>query len=332
MSHVTKLLPPGVVEKNGRYFLPKWIPAERRTRWHPLSRKTEGFAELYRQLALLDPTFKSNTLAAIFADFEASRAFGKLATETRRQYSMYYRGLLGHRFGHMVPHELEQHHVAAFLAECEEKGSVSRNRAMAALSSAYNHGMRRCGVKFNPCRGIRRNPEHPDRTEIPSATLSAGIDKAPAHFARPMQFGYLTGVRKEDIILLELTALTPRGIEFTESKTKKPVVIEWTPALRELIREILEARHAAMTRQYSNKYRKPRALPEHDRLFVNRFGQPLTAWGMQSNMRRLEVDFTFRQIRPKAETDGSKRGRNVLGHEGQMRRRYNRRLKLTPVR
>jgi hypothetical protein len=44
-------------------------------------------------------------------------------------------------------------------------------------------------------------------------------------------------------------------------------------------------------------------------------------------MRRLKVDFSFRLLRPKAETDSP----GVLGHTGQMQGRYTRRQKLKAV-
>jgi hypothetical protein len=48
-----------------------------------------------------------------------------------------------------------------------------------------------------------------------------------------------------------------------------------------------------------------------------------------AGLRRLDVDWSFRKIRPKAQTDAGER--NVLGHTGQMRERYTRKRKLVPV-
>jgi hypothetical protein len=48
-----------------------------------------------------------------------------------------------------------------------------------------------------------------------------------------------------------------------------------------------------------------------------------------TGLRRLDVDWSFRKIRPKAQTDAGER--NVLGHTGQMRERYTRKRKLVPV-
>ena len=185
--------------------------------------------------------------------------------------------------------------------------------------------MRQGWARRNPCRGVRRNKERGSKVFIESDALSASMDEAPAHFAKVMQMAYIIGLRQIDVINARVSDITPAGIMYTESKTGKRVVHEWTPTLRELVREILEARHMAMTRQNKNPKRQ-RELPQHDFLLTNRFGKPLTMWGIISNMRRLGVDFSFRAIRPKAQTDGG--DRNVIGHVGQMRERYTRRRKL----
>jgi integrase len=165
---------------------------------------------------------------------------------------------------------------------------------------------------------------------IESADLISAVDRAPPHFARVMQCAYMTGLRMSDVINIRTEAITDDGIVFTESKTGKPVTMSWTPTLRRLVSEIQRARHEAMTRPYANKYRKARKLPAHDYLLTNRFGKPLGQWGIISNVRRLNVDWSFRKIRPKAQTDAG--DRNVIGHMGQMRERYTRRRKLVPVR
>lgn len=133
-----------------------------------------------------------------------------------------------------------------------------------------------------------------------------------------------------DVIAMPVSAVTRNGIEYAESKTGKRVSIAWTPTLRALVRDITKVRDEAMTRPYANRYKKPRPVPAHDHLLTNRFGEPLTTWGITSNMRRLGVEWSFRDIRPKAQTDAG--DRNVLGHTGQMRERYTRRRKLVPVR
>jgi site-specific recombinase XerD len=218
----------------------------------------------------------------------------------------------------MAPDDLEPTHIAQYLERRKLKGvAVSGNRERACLSSVFEFAMRRGWVNRNPCRGVRRNREAPRKTLIESKDLRATLDRAPPHFARVMAFAYLTGVRMTDAIEMSVSAVTEAGLKFTESKTGKSALIEWKPTLRSLVREITKAREALGPQ------------PEHDRLLTNRFGQPLTQWGIISNMRRLGVDWSFRDIRPKAQTDGG--DRNVLGHVGQMRGRYTRANKRLPV-
>lgn len=318
-----KLIPPKVHPKDGRYYYVD------RNKWHPLSRIDEGIRELHRRLAILTDQ-PPNTLAGIFASY-ADKDLLELKASTQKQYTYFLFGILTKVFGHMTPAEIDDSTVAMYLEARKKAGAaVSGNRERACLSSVFEFAMRQGWARRNPCRGVRRNKERPDKTLVPSSVLSPAMDRAPPHFARVMQFGYITGVRMCDVIAMLVSAIGPDGISFVESKTGKPVVIGWTDTLRVLVREILEARHEAMTRPYANKYKKPRVLPTHDRLLTNRFGKPLTERGMISNMQRLDAGFSFRKIRPKAQTDGG--SRPVTGHTGQMLEVYTRARKLVPVR
>ena len=306
-----KKLPPKVHEKGGRYY---WVD---QNKWTGLSTVAEGVRELHRRLAILTDQ-PPNTLAGIFAAF-AESALLELKPATQKQYTYFLFGRLTKAFGHLTPGEIDDSTIAQYLERRKKaKAATSGNRERACLSSVFEYAMRQGWARRNPCRGVRRNKERASKVDIESADLSAAMDRAPGHFARVLQFGYLTGAREIDCILMPVTAVTPQGIEYTESKTGKKVSIAWTPTLRHLIRDILEAR-SALKRQ-----------PDHDRLLTNRFGKPLTMWGIISNVRRLGVDWSFRAIRPKAQTDGG--DRNVIGHMGQMRERYTRRRKLVPVR
>jgi hypothetical protein len=300
-------LPPKVHEKGGRYY---WVD---KNKWTGLSRVADGTRELHRRLAILTD-LPPNTLAGIFASFAAS-ALLELRPATQKQYSYFLANVLDEAFGHLAPAEIDDSTIAQYLERRKKAGAaVSGNRERACLSSVFEYAMRQGWAARNPCRGVRRNKERASKVDIESADLSDAMDRAPAHFARVLQFGYLTGAREIDCILMPVAAVTPQGIEYTENKTGKRVSIEWTPTLRGLVREILEARGER----------------EHGRLLTNRFGKPLTMWGIISNIRRLGVNWSFRAIRPKAQTDGG--DRNVIGHMGQMRERYTRRRKLVPVR
>jgi integrase len=331
MTPIKRLRPPKVHVKDGRYYYVD------KNKWTGLCRVNEGLRELYRRLSILTGQPPGNLLG-IFVKY-AEGPMLKLAPSTQKQYNYFLfgtakvEGILNHTFGHLMPSQVEPTLIAQFLDKAEEKGGpAAGNRAKAALSSVFEFAMRKGWVKMNPCRGVRRNKETASKVRIKSsAELAQKMDSAPGHFALVMQFAYISGVRQIDIIKMEVPAVTPDGIRYTESKTGKPAWHPWTPTLRELVREILEYRQEAMTRPYKNKYRKPRELPVHNRLFVNRFGKPLTMWGISSNMRRLKTDeWSFRSLRPKAQNDGGEK--NVIGHTGQLREVYTKERKLVPVR
>ena len=322
---IKRLHPPKVHPKDGRWYYVD------RNKWHPLSRIDEGLRELHRRLATLTDQ-PPNTLAGMFAAYADSDAFKELRPPTQKQYTYFLFGILTRVFGHVMPAEVDDSTIAQFLETRKQKGAaVSGNRERACLSSAFEYAMRQGWARRNPCRGVRRNKERPSTVDIESANLDATVERAPDHFGRAMQLAYLTGMRACDLVLLDVSAVTPEGLQYTESKTGKRVLMEWSDELRALVREILEARHERINRPYANKYKKPRVPQSHTRLLVNRLGNPLTERGIISNMQRLDPGFTFRHIRPKAQTDGGD-DRNVLGHMGQMRERYTRRRKLVPVR
>lgn len=318
-----KRLPPKVHEKHGRYFFVD------QNKWNPLSKIEDGIHELHRQLATRTGQSPS-TLAGIFTEFVGSDDFAELAESTRHQYQYFYFGILNHTFGHLLPTEVEPTHVAQYLQRRKKAGAATcGNRERAALASAFEYALRTGKALSNPCRGMRRNPEKASKVYIESADLSSKMDAAPKHFAQVMQLGYMTGMRAVDLRALKVSDITPEGIWYTESKTKKRVAMAWTQTLRELVREILEARIERMQRPYANKY-KSRVTPVHDYLLTNRFGERLSVWGVISNMRRLKAGWQFKAIRAKAQTDAGER--DVLGHTGQMRETYTRRRKLVPVR
>jgi integrase len=319
-----KKLPPKVHIKDNRYYFVD------KNKWTGLSRVDEGIRELHRRLATMGEA-PTNTMAAIFVGFGESDDFKALKPATQKQYAYFLYGILMNTFGHLMPSEFDDGTIAQYLEKRKKAGApTAGNREKATLAAAFEWAMRNAKAKTNPCRGVSRNTERPRKTFIESADLRKVLDRAPDHFARVMQLAYMTGMRAVDLRLLKVGDITPEGIWYTESKTGHRVAMAWSDKLRTLIREILEARHAAMNRPYANPYKKPREPIVHDFVLVNRFGKPCTEWQIISNMRRLDPGWSFRDIRPKAQTDAGD-SRNVLGHTGQMRALYTRRKKLVPV-
>lgn len=80
----------------------------------------------------------------------------------------------------------------------------------------------------------------------------------------------------------------------TESKTGRARIIYWSPELRKLL-------NGAMERASTLADQLEHAAPTH--VFTGRYGTPWTMWAVQSQMRRLNVDWHFHDLRAKAATD-----------------------------
>lgn len=292
---------PGIRVKHGRYYY------VRKHKWTALTRVDKGeiaLLEAYYALTRDDPKTMASLLMAYLADGTED-----LKAITRLKYRQAIVSMLIPVFGKMPMGTLEPGHVSQFLEKRKRAGAaVAGNREKAVLSSACSFGMRQGWLRFNPCYGTRRNKERPSARYVEHTELVTQLDRAPPELYPLIGSGYLTGMRQTDLRKLKRTNLTVRGIEYTESKTGKRRLVEWTPTLRKLVTMALE-----------------RSKGEH--VFTSARGKPWSQWGLQSAMRRFKPGFRFRDLRPKAETDAP----GTLGHTGQMQSRYTRRQTVKPV-
>lgn len=319
-------LPPGCTVKDGRFY------AVIKNKWHGLSRVDDGDVDFwlaYYRLTRADP----HTMAGILIAF-IDEGMGELAEETREKYKDYIVSRLIPACGHFHRRDFNSSHVAQYL-EARKKGGapVAGNRERACLSSACEFAMRQGWLKLNPCRGVRRNRERPAKVYVEHKALTAAIDKAPFALANLIAVAYLWGARQTDLRNLTWAQIPPPEsqeayVHIDESKTRKERDHEITPTVRFFLERASQHREAvAAQHEKRGRLEKAAAARAQPYVFLTARGLPWGKWALQSAMRRLEVDFAFRALRPKAETDKP----GILGHTGQMQRRYTRRQKLRAV-
>lgn len=296
---------PAVSEKDGRYY--KII----RNKWHGLSRIDEGTNALLRALYELDPQ-RPGTIGELINVYQAA-GMDELAEATRKDYGKML-PRLAHHFGHIRLGMLKPSQIAVWLETRRKagRGATRANREFAVLASVHKFGMRQGWVEANPCRGVPRNKERPRSRRVTDAEFLEGFNRAPEAFQDLIAAAYLSGVRQTDIIAWSRTAhLRPDGIHYVQSKTRKPHHVEWTDALRYFVRR-------AMAR-----------FPDSDLVFLNTRAQPWTIWAINSQKRRLELDWCFKDLRAKAQTDSP---HSVLGHGAALELIYRKALRTKPVR
>lgn len=297
------MLPPKVHKKHGRYYYVD------RNRWHALSRVGAGVSALYDSLQAFTGDVPG-TLGQIMALYIA-RALPDLKPASRPEYVRIIQARLLHHFGHMLPNALERTHVAQYLELRKREGApIGGNRERAVLGSVLSWAMRFGWVDENVCLGVRRNKETPATRYVANDELRVVLDRAPQALTDLLAVAYLTGLRQTDLIILQKSAVSAKGITLRQSKDGKLRELTWTPALRFFIE-------------------RATARSDGPFVFVSERGKPWSKWGLQSAMRRLKPGFQFRQLRAKAASDAE---HNVLGHDAAMLTRYVRAQRLKPVR
>lgn len=178
-----------------------------------------------------------------------------------------------------------------------KQGKVAANRELALLSHMFKKAIRWGVVIDNPCTGIERFKETPRRRYVEDWEYTAFREYADALVAAYMDFKYITGLRKGDILKLKLEQLCDDGIHITVSKSGDNKIIGWTDNLRAAVAAI-------------------RALPRPIRglhLFCTRRGKPYTVSGFTSIWQRkmnnavaqgiLKERFTDHDLRAKTASD-----------------------------
>lgn len=275
-------LPPKVHLSHGRYY---YVTRKAgKLVWTPLSREAEGRSALYDALADLSRP-SADTVSDLLQAY-VTHGMGELKPATVHDYRLRIKPLLK-VFGAMPPEGVATAHVARYLEARKKSGKApSGNREVAVLSSAYNFGMRNGLIDCpNPCYGARRNKERPRTRYVRHEEFLEAFNRAPEPVQDLLAVAYLTGLRQKDLRTLKRSQISRDGILLEESKTGKRRLIEWSDSLRYFVTR-------AMTR-----------APKSDHVLTNSRGEPWGGWAIQSAMTRLGPDWTFHDLRAKAESD-----------------------------
>lgn len=291
-------LPQYVRIKHGRAYYVRKLDGK--NRWVALCRAEDGEAAIraaYEANLEEKPRTMADIMRAWLKDGSA-----RLKPKTQRQYRQAIEKSLEPVFGKMLPGAVYPTHIAQYL---ERRPGPKGNREVATLSTVFEWGMRKGYVLSNPCRGVRRNTERPRRRYVDDEELAGALERAKPQLRRIMLAAYLTGLRQGDLIGLRKDQVSTDGIILEESKRGKRILIGWSDDLKALVNEAIAASTCP-------------------RVFANSHGKEWTSSGLQTAVQRLGCDFTFHDLRAKAESDHAQ-GLGLLS-------RYKRAHRLTPVR
>ena len=265
-------LPPGVVQKKGRWYyrptsereraeraakrLPETIPlgeadtVEARTKWAELTgrRPAAGKPGTVDELlnAWIAPGANGKPAPVALKDNGKPRA-----QSTVKQYVWTVKKILIPRFGPMRYGKtaIEAARGAAigtvdvqrFIADV---GTTSANLAAGCLSSAFMWARRTGRTTYNPCDGVAKISQE-GRQRAPKAWEVECLGAMAEHLGRRrmalmIDFESISGWRSIDMRKLKRRQLTPEGIQSRSQKNGARQLLQWNDDLKRIIREALE--------------------------------------------------------------------------------------------
>jgi len=221
--------------------------------------------------------------------------------------------LLKKVFGEMPPEMITTVDIYEFLDWRSEVAKVGVNRELSLLSSIFKKGVRWGALDVSPMVKFEYNKEKPRDRYISHSEYLAfqeyAFTKNPV-VARYMDFKYVTGFRAADIRHLTISQIKEDGISLTIRKNKQKRIMEWSPALRLVTDNLIEACGREKIDSRGDVVRR-RVSSEH--VLFTKKGKPYTPDGWRSIFYKLmrsavaegvlKESFCDHDIRAKAGSD-----------------------------
>ena len=298
-------LPKGWFHRHGAYY---WRVPRPLVHIHGKTQVRLGktFSESLRAYAdLVDENIPLRTMQDIFSRYTHEVTLNKAKTVQRNQLSQLDR--LSRVFGKMPPSRVEKQHIYGYL-DARRDAPVSANRDVALLSAIFRKAIRWGAVRENPCLGVEKHKETPRDRYVTDEELKAFYDSLESPMLKAyVKLKYITGQRQQDILNIRLSDITEDGIYFTNQKTNKRFLMEWTDELK---RAVSTARR--VKRRVGTLY-----------LFAGRTGARYTGDGFRSLWQRAMRNycakghrrFTEHDLRAKTASDtNAEHAQEILRH------------------
>jgi integrase len=188
-----------------------------------------------------------NTMGQLIDSYLLERA----PLKAKRTYldNLYEARYLKPFFEHLEPREVTPRIIYLYKTERQE-ASVRCNRELALLSKIMQLGVERGLIDDNPVKRVERNPELARTRYVYDWEIDILKGVASEKIRAYVDFKYLTGLRKGDILRLMRSDLTADGILVKPSKNKRRHprtgkliqqrvrLFSWTPELEEVVARI----------------------------------------------------------------------------------------------
>ncbi len=202
-------------------------------------------AELWANYEGIAPT-NAATFKGLSLEFQRTQKFKELAPSTRRDYENCHKAIIntvaesGTKAGDFG---LDKWTKLAIRLYRDKRCESSRSRAAHELR--YMKRLFRWAVEYgymdtNPAKDISIPSTRREGHYIEDKDFLGALYLSPWKVAYIAHLAYLTGRRKGDLLKLNRHNFTAEGIELTEGKTQKRVLIPWTDNLKALTDDLYQ--------------------------------------------------------------------------------------------
>jgi len=237
-------LPDRWTKKHGAfyYIVPKNLKSNFDNKsWYRLgSTEPEAYQEWARLLGVKQRSYR--TMNSLFDRYMIEISPGKSPKSLNENVRQIKK--LRAAFGAMNPKAVKPVHVYQYM-DARIKTPVAANREVALLSHVFTKAIRWGAIEENCCteKKVERFPESPRDRYIEDHEFELFKNQYAGEFLTAyLEFKYLVGQRKSDILQVKISDLTDEGIRFRIGKKRKgqeeskvTVLIEWTDELREAV-------------------------------------------------------------------------------------------------
>lgn len=286
-------LPPCVYHRHGAYYLVKG------GKWERLGTELPAaLAEYGRRHS--EP---SGGMPALITEALKARR-GQISTSTWSQYQTAGRKLSS-IFAEFAPEQVSPRDVVQVRQALAETPNMA-NRVLSVLRMVFDYALETGLVESNPAVGVRRYVEAKRPRLISAAEFAAIREHAVPRLQVIMDLLYMTGQRVRDVLAIRYADLTDEGIRFEQMKTKKRLIVRWTPELLAVVdrAKTLHGNVRALTLLHNRRGKVPDYRTTRDQ-----WNKACTAAGV--------VDAHMQDLRAMSATAAAEQGTNataLLGH------------------
>lgn len=243
---------------------------------------------------------------------DATKRAASTITENKREAASLVKS-----WGHFDAHEITEKMGLDYLAACKLKRPLKGNKEIALASLMLQYAIGLGMIEANPLKGLTRNKvvavkkRYVTNEEMALAVeMGRKFGGARLIVALALRTAWLCVRRSFEVRQIKREAVTTAGILWTDSKskTKPPVLIEWSPELSATIYEVMDVKR---NKDAGTIY-----------LFGNLKGEPYTKGGwkamlddlmrecvLEAKRRKMAfAKFSLQDCRPKGVTDKLERG------------------------